>query len=61
MQYYTAIRAKADCIITRNQKNFATSKLPVMSAGEYLNTLCIRRNALLHYSQLADNHPLRKA
>ena len=39
MQYYTALRAKADCIITRNQKDFTASKLPVMSAGEYLNTL----------------------
>ena len=39
MQYYTAIKAKADIIITRNGKDFATSKIPVMTATEYLATL----------------------
>lgn len=39
MQYYTAVRAKADIIITRNGKDFAASKLPVMTATEYLATL----------------------
>jgi len=39
MQYYTAIKAKADIIITRNAKDFATSKIPVMNAAEYLATL----------------------
>ncbi len=39
MQYYTALRAKADAIITRNGKDFTHSKLPVMTAGEFLATL----------------------
>lgn len=39
MQYYTAIKAKADVIITRNGKDFTASKLPVMTATEYLATI----------------------
>ena len=39
MQYYTAVKAKADVIITRNGKDFAASKLPVMTAAEYLATI----------------------
>ena len=39
MQYYTAIKAKADAIITRNGKDFASSKIPVMTATEFLATL----------------------
>lgn len=39
MQYYTAVKAKADVIITRNGKDFTNSKLPVMTAGEFLATL----------------------
>ena len=39
MQYYTALKAKAEAIITRNGKDFAFSKIPVMSATEYLATL----------------------
>lgn len=39
MQYYTALKAKVDAIITRNGKDFTHSKLPVMTAGEYLATL----------------------
>ena len=39
MQYYTAIRAKADVIITRNGKDFSSSQLPVMTAGEFLASL----------------------
>ena len=38
MQYYTALRAGADVIITRNGKDFTASKLPVMTATEYLAT-----------------------
>ena len=40
MQYYTALKAKADIIITRNGKDFEHSKLPVMTASEFLATLC---------------------
>ena len=36
MQYYTAIKAKADIIITRNGKDFVHSKIPVMTASEFL-------------------------
>ena len=39
MQYYCALKAKADIIVTRNGKDFAASRLPVMSAAEYLATL----------------------
>ena len=39
MQYYTALRAKANAIITRNGKDFINSKLPVMTAGEFLATI----------------------
>lgn len=39
MQYYTALKAKVDVIITRNGKDFSTSKLPVMTAAEYIATL----------------------
>ena len=39
LQYYSAIQAKADMIITRNGKDFKHSKLPVMTAGEYLAKL----------------------
>lgn len=39
VQYYSAIRSKAEVIITRNGKDFATSKIPVMTAGEYLAAL----------------------
>ncbi len=39
MQYYVALKAKADIIITRNGKDFAASKLPVMTAKEYLASI----------------------
>ena len=35
MQYYTALKANADVIITRNAKDFAASKIPVMSPVEF--------------------------
>ena len=39
LQYYTALKAKVDAIITRNGKDFVASKIPVMTATEYLATL----------------------
>lgn len=36
LQYYSAVQAKAEAIITRNGKDFTNAKLPVMTAGEYL-------------------------
>jgi len=35
VQYYTALDNKLDFIITRNKKDFKTSKLPVFTAREY--------------------------
>lgn len=39
MQYYTALKAKSEVIITRNTKDFTASRLPVMTATEYLATI----------------------
>ena len=36
LQYYSALKAKADFIITRNGKDFVISTIPVMTAAEYL-------------------------
>mgnify|MGYP001627447532 CR=1 FL=1 len=36
IQYYTALENEIDIIITRNKKDFKNSKLPVMTAKEYL-------------------------
>ena len=38
IQYYTAIKSNADIIITRNGKDFVHSRIPVMTADEYVNT-----------------------
>lgn len=39
MQYYSALNAKADIIITRNLKDFAESQIPVMTAEDYFESL----------------------
>ncbi|MBP3763571.1 MAG: PIN domain-containing protein [Bacteroidales bacterium] len=39
MQYYTALHANAEAIITRNGKDFTASRIPVMTASEYLSTV----------------------
>lgn len=39
LQYYSALKSKADVIITRNGEDFKLSKIPVMTAGEYLATI----------------------
>ena len=36
IQYHTALENGVDIIITRNKKDFKSSKIPVMTAGEYL-------------------------
>ncbi len=36
LQYYSAIENRIDLIITRNKKDFKNSKIPVMTAKEYL-------------------------
>lgn len=37
LQYFSAKKYGADFIITRNKKDFSTSKLPVLTPTEYLN------------------------
>ena len=39
IQYYTAIENDQDLIITRNQQDFKESKIPVMTAGEFIKSL----------------------
>ncbi len=36
MQYHSAMHAGSEAVITRNGKDFTNSKIPVMTAGEYL-------------------------
>jgi|Laugresp1bdmlbsn_1035097.scaffolds.fasta_scaffold00393_6 predicted nucleic acid-binding protein len=36
VQYYSAIHAKCDILITRNEKDFKNSKIPVMTPNEFL-------------------------
>ena len=38
LQYFTAIENNQDIIITRNLKDFKASKLPVMTARQFLET-----------------------
>lgn len=39
LQYFTAIENEQDIIITRNLKDFKNSKLPVMTARQFIETL----------------------
>jgi predicted nucleic acid-binding protein len=39
LQYYTAISNDQDLIITRNQPDFKDSKIPIMTAGEFIKTI----------------------
>ncbi|CAH1001709.1 hypothetical protein LEM8419_02615 [Neolewinella maritima] len=39
LQYYSAVESGTEAVITRNHKDFTHSKLPVMSAEEYLSSL----------------------
>lgn len=36
IQYYSALSARADCIVTRNVKDFPFSRIPVMLPSEFL-------------------------
>ena len=36
LQYYSAIENQVDIIITRNKKDFKNSKIPILSAKEFL-------------------------
>jgi len=37
IQYFSAVRCDADCIITRNKKDFKLSDVPVLSPEEFLS------------------------
>lgn len=39
VQYYTAINANADVIVTRNLKDYKQSTIPVLTAEQFLRTL----------------------
>ena len=39
MQYHSEMQAGTEAVITRNGKDFTNSKLPVMTAGEYLTMI----------------------
>lgn len=39
LQYYTALENGVDAIITRNLKDFKKAKLPVMTAGQFLQSI----------------------
>jgi len=39
IQYFTAIENDQDLIITRNQPDIKESKIPVMTAGEFIKSL----------------------
>ena len=39
LQYYSALENGMEVIITRNQKDFKHSKLPIMNVDQYLNTI----------------------
>jgi len=36
IQYYSAIQAKADCIITRNKSDYLDKKIPALTPEEFL-------------------------
>jgi predicted nucleic acid-binding protein len=37
LQYFVALDNEVDVIITRNKKDYRNSKIPVMTAGEYMS------------------------
>jgi predicted nucleic acid-binding protein len=39
IQYFTAIENEQDLIITRNLKDFKSSKLPILTAKQFLETM----------------------
>ena len=39
LQYFTALENRQDLIITRNLKDFKPSKLPVMTAQQFIETI----------------------
>ena len=39
LQYFTAIECEQEMIITRNLKDFRASQIPVMTAGQFIETM----------------------
>ena len=39
IQFFSALQAKADCIVTRDRSHFSTEYLPVLSPAEYRGLL----------------------
>ncbi len=39
VQYYAAVQAKAECIITRDKNDYNKGRLPVLTAEEFLTLL----------------------
>lgn len=39
LQYYSAKTVNADCIVTRNKKDFSTSEIPVYTLDEFISIL----------------------
>lgn len=42
LQYHCALKADCSIILTRNQKDFKGSEIPVMSADEYLKSIKLK-------------------
>ncbi|MCF6149428.1 MAG: PIN domain-containing protein [Candidatus Kuenenia sp.] len=36
VQYYSAVQAKADCLITRNKSDYKVDRLPVLTPEEFM-------------------------
>jgi len=36
VQYYSAVQAKSECLITRNKSDFKVDALPVLTPEEFL-------------------------
>ena len=39
IQMFSALQAKADCIVTRDRSHFSTEYLPILGPGEYLGLI----------------------
>lgn len=39
VQYFSALKANADCVITRNSKDFVLSEIPIFSPKEFLSSI----------------------
>lgn len=43
LQYFSAVASDCEIIITRNSKDYKSSLIPVMTAGEFLSSLSARK------------------